>query len=129
MFDALFRIVALVRKELLAILKDPRSRIALIAPPIVQCLIFGYAASYDLNNVSASRARETHKKKERVTPFHHLSGDSHINCSLRARPITASSQPRRLRNIHDAASNVIALIIARGHSSGTSEPSPASPDR
>lgn len=51
MFDALFRIVALVRKELLAILKDPRSRIALIAPPIVQCLIFGYAASYDLNNV------------------------------------------------------------------------------
>ena len=51
MFDALFRIMALVRKELLAILKDPRSRIALIAPPIFQCLVFGYAASYDLNNV------------------------------------------------------------------------------
>jgi ABC-2 type transport system permease protein len=51
MYDALFRIAALVRKELLAILKDPRSRIALIAPPILQCLIFGYAASYDLNNV------------------------------------------------------------------------------
>jgi hypothetical protein len=27
-----------------------------------------------------------------VTPFHHLSGDSHINCSLKAAPITASSQ-------------------------------------
>jgi hypothetical protein len=26
-----------------------------------------------------------------VTPFHHLSEDSHINCSLRARPITASN--------------------------------------
>jgi hypothetical protein len=26
-----------------------------------------------------------------VTPFHHLSGDSRINCSLRAGPITASS--------------------------------------
>jgi ABC-2 type transport system permease protein len=51
MYDALFRIVALVRKELLAILRDPRNRIALIAPPIVQCLVFGYAASYDLNNV------------------------------------------------------------------------------
>jgi hypothetical protein len=27
-----------------------------------------------------------------VTPFHHLSEDSHINCPLRAGPITASKQ-------------------------------------
>jgi ABC-2 type transport system permease protein len=51
MLEALLRILALVRKELLAILKDPRSRIALFGPPIIQCFIFGYAASYDLNNV------------------------------------------------------------------------------
>jgi ABC-2 type transport system permease protein len=51
MLDALLRILGLVRKELLAILKDPRSRFALIGPPIVQCLIFGYAATYDLNHV------------------------------------------------------------------------------
>jgi ABC-2 type transport system permease protein len=51
MLEALLRILALVRKELLAILKDPRSRAALFGPPIVQCFIFGYAASYDLNNV------------------------------------------------------------------------------
>ena len=31
--------------------KDPKSRIVLVLPPILQCLIFGYAASYDLNNV------------------------------------------------------------------------------
>src|SRR5437867_7686128 len=51
MLDALLRILGLVRKELLAILKDPRSRIALIGPPILQCLVFGYAATYDLNHV------------------------------------------------------------------------------
>ena len=51
MLDALLRILGLVRKELLAILKDPRSRFVLFAPPIVQSLIFGYAASYDLNFV------------------------------------------------------------------------------
>jgi ABC-2 type transport system permease protein len=34
-----------------AILKDPRSRFALVGPPILQCLIFGYAATYDLNHV------------------------------------------------------------------------------
>jgi ABC-2 type transport system permease protein len=51
MIETLFRIAALMRKELRVILKDPRSRIALILPPILQCLIFGYAATYDLNNV------------------------------------------------------------------------------
>jgi ABC-2 type transport system permease protein len=52
MLDALLRILALTRKELLAILKDPRSRVSLFLPPIMQCFIFGYAATYDLSNVA-----------------------------------------------------------------------------
>jgi ABC-2 type transport system permease protein len=51
MLDTLYRILALTRKELLAILKDPRSRFSLILPPILQCLIYGYVATYDLNHV------------------------------------------------------------------------------
>lgn len=51
MLDALWRILALTRKELLAVLKDPRSRFSLLGPPIMQCLLFGYAATYDLNDV------------------------------------------------------------------------------
>jgi ABC-2 type transport system permease protein len=51
MLDALFRILALTRKELLAILKDPRSRFSILIPPILQCLIYGYVATYDLNDV------------------------------------------------------------------------------
>src|SRR6266478_5191968 len=51
MRDVLLRILALTRKELLAMLKDRRSRVALFMPPILQCLIFGYAATYDLNHV------------------------------------------------------------------------------
>jgi ABC-2 type transport system permease protein len=47
---ALLRIRSLVRKELLALLRDPRSRAILFAPAIVQTLIFGYAASFDLNH-------------------------------------------------------------------------------
>lgn len=48
---AFLRILALIRKELLANLKDPRSLGALLIPPVLQCIIFGYAATYDLNNV------------------------------------------------------------------------------
>lgn len=51
LIPSLVRIIALTRKELLAILKDPRSRIILFAPPIMQCLIFGYAMTLDLNRV------------------------------------------------------------------------------
>jgi ABC-2 type transport system permease protein len=51
MLDVIFRILALTRKELLAILKDPRSRYSLLLPPILQCLIYGYVATYDLNDV------------------------------------------------------------------------------
>ncbi|MFA7416226.1 MAG: ABC transporter permease [Rhizobium sp.] len=51
MIESFLRIVALIRKELLAMLKDPRARFLLVLPPILQSLIFGYAATYDLNNV------------------------------------------------------------------------------
>jgi ABC-2 type transport system permease protein len=51
MLDALLRIVALARKDLLATFKDPRSRFSLIVPPILQCLIYGYAATFDLTHV------------------------------------------------------------------------------
>jgi ABC-2 type transport system permease protein len=50
-FDAILRIIALTRKELLAVLKDPRGRFTLFVPPVIQCLIFGYAASYDLTDI------------------------------------------------------------------------------
>jgi len=45
------RIAALFRKELLAVLKDKSSRVILIVPAIMQSLVFGYAATYDLANV------------------------------------------------------------------------------
>jgi ABC-2 type transport system permease protein len=47
---SLLRILSLVRKELLAILRDPRSRVILFAPALIQTVIFGYAASFDLNH-------------------------------------------------------------------------------
>lgn len=51
MLDVVRRILVLTLKELLTILKDPKGRLTLFGPPVVQCFIFGYAASFDLNNV------------------------------------------------------------------------------
>jgi ABC-2 type transport system permease protein len=45
------RVLALIVKELLAVLKDAKSRVILIGPPLIQLLVFGYAATFDLNDV------------------------------------------------------------------------------
>jgi ABC-2 type transport system permease protein len=45
------RILALVIKEFAALLKDKRTRVVLIGPPLIQLMIFGYAATYDLKNI------------------------------------------------------------------------------
>lgn len=49
--DFLIRIASLVRKELLAVLRDKKSRLALIIPPIIQIAIFGYAATMNVTRV------------------------------------------------------------------------------
>ncbi|MCB1788132.1 MAG: ABC transporter permease [Gammaproteobacteria bacterium] len=45
-------ILALALKELLALLRDKRSRILLIGPPIAQLLVFGFAATFDLQHAA-----------------------------------------------------------------------------
>ncbi|MFW6154076.1 MAG: ABC transporter permease [Planctomycetota bacterium] len=41
----------MIWKEFLSLLKDPKSRMAILAPPLVQVLVFSYAATYDLDQV------------------------------------------------------------------------------
>jgi ABC-2 type transport system permease protein len=65
MLAALLRIIALTRKELLAVLKDPRSRNSLLIPAMVQCLVFGYAATYDLNHVPYAVLDQDHTAASR----------------------------------------------------------------
>jgi len=45
------RVIALMIKEFLSLLKDKKSRFVIIVPPILQLLVFGYAATYDLKQV------------------------------------------------------------------------------
>ncbi len=45
------RVLALIIKEFLAILRDAKSRMVLVGPPLVQLLVFGYAATFNLNHV------------------------------------------------------------------------------
>lgn len=46
------RLVALVIKELLTLFRDPKVRIVLIAPPLLQLFLFSFAATLEVNNVA-----------------------------------------------------------------------------
>ena len=45
------RIFALTIKEFLALFKDKKSRLVVIVPPLIQLMVFGYAATFDLKDV------------------------------------------------------------------------------
>ncbi len=48
------RLLALIRKEFLALLRDKASRIVLIGPPLIQLLVFSYAGR-SISTISPSR--------------------------------------------------------------------------
>src|SRR5262249_35085377 len=45
------RLIALIVKELLVLLRDPRSRVILVGPPLVQLLVFSFAATLEVKNI------------------------------------------------------------------------------
>jgi len=45
------RLLALIVKELLAAFRDPRARVALFLPPLIQFFLFAYAATLEVSNV------------------------------------------------------------------------------
>ncbi len=69
--QALARIGQMVRKEFIQTLRDPRTRLVLIVPPILQMLIFGYAATLEVKHVSLAvlDLDNTRESRELVSRF------------------------------------------------------------
>jgi len=77
--NTLQRIIALAIKELLAVLREKKSRFVLIGPPIAQLIVFGYAATFDLNDIrlavyNEDRSAPSRELVARITgsPHFHL---------------------------------------------------------
>ena len=65
MRESFDRIWQIITKEFLQILRDPRARFSLIAPPIIQMLIFGYAASFEVRHVTTAILDLDHSQESR----------------------------------------------------------------
>ncbi|HKO03310.1 MAG TPA: ABC transporter permease [Candidatus Acidoferrales bacterium] len=49
--QTLGRIVQMLKKEFIQTFRDPRTRFLLFGPPVIQMLVFGYAATLEVNHV------------------------------------------------------------------------------
>jgi ABC-2 type transport system permease protein len=76
----IYRIFALIYKEFLAVWRDKKSRMVLVIPPITQLLIFAFAATLDVQNVSIGILnRDVGEKSFELTlRFHGSPTFSHI---------------------------------------------------
>jgi ABC-2 type transport system permease protein len=59
------RIWQFVVKEFIQVWRDPRARFSLIVPPIIQVIIFGYAANFDVHNVATAVLDQDHSLESR----------------------------------------------------------------
>lgn len=59
------RMLALCRKEMRQLLKNPKSRVVLFGPPIMQIFIFGYAATMDLHRIDFAVLDHAHSAASR----------------------------------------------------------------
>jgi ABC-2 type transport system permease protein len=69
----LARIWQLVVKEFIQVLRDPRARFSLIVPPIIQMIVFGYAATFDVHNVATAILDRDNSQESRELVSHFAS--------------------------------------------------------
>jgi len=59
------RLVALLRKEFVQLLRDPRMRFTLFVPPLLQLFVFGYAATFDVRHADVAVVDYDHGPESR----------------------------------------------------------------
>jgi ABC-2 type transport system permease protein len=84
------RLKQMLIKELIQVVRDKRTRFILIGPPIIQMLVFGYAANFEIHNVSTVVVDMDHSQESRELI-------SRMNSSTRARPRWLSKSMPALR--------------------------------
>ena len=74
------RIIALIRKEFLAVLRDRKIRISILVPPIIQLFVFTFASTLDVKNVRIGIVNRDNGEKafELIERFHGAKVFTHI---------------------------------------------------
>lgn len=98
------RLVAMIVKEMWAVLRDPKSRIVLFVPPLMQLFIFTFATTLDVKNVDIAIL-------DRSSGVHSAEIVSRIAGSPNFRTILPLRSTHELRDAIDNQKVIAALVI------------------
>ena len=101
------RLKQMLIKELIQVVRDKRTRLILIVPPILQMLVFGYAANFDIRNVPTAIVDldNTQQSRELISRF---TSSPYFNVQYRL------SDAREAHNLIESGNAMIALEIDAG---------------
>ena len=100
------RLFFMCQKELLATLKDKRMRAIMVVPALMQGFLFGYAASYNLDNVPYAMVDESHSESSRSL-LGHFAGSACFQ------QVAALESPREIGELIDREEIILAVVIPR----------------
>jgi ABC-2 type transport system permease protein len=104
---SLRRIGQMLRKEFIQTLRDPRTRWMLVGPPIIQMLVFGYAATLDVKHVELSVLDRDNTQESRALVAH-FSASRYFNITAHA------TRREELRDAIDRGNVLAAVEIDSG---------------
>ncbi len=129
----LSRIRALIIKELLAILRDKKSRFVLIVPPLVQLFVFSFAATQEAKNQSLAilnldRGQSAFLLEQKFTAARTFTKIIHLGNPSEISPIIQTQQAIAVLSIpQDFSSNItkekeaVASLILDGRKTNTAQ--------
>ncbi len=101
------RIYNLVLKEFLQMRRDTYARFRLTVPPLIQMIIFGYAATFEVFNVSTAVLDLDHSQESRELV-------SRFASSGRFRIVSIAQNPDEIRAAIDRSEATVAIVIQAG---------------
>jgi ABC-2 type transport system permease protein len=104
MFD---RIVSILIKEFLQMKRDRTARFRLIIPPVVQLLVFGYAATFDVFGVSTVVLDQDHSQESRALL-------ARFTSSERFNVVRVANRQRDVSAAIDRGDAALALVVQPG---------------
>jgi ABC-2 type transport system permease protein len=103
------RIYHLLLKEFLQLRRDRSARFRLLVPPIIQMLLFGYAATFEVFNVATVILDQDHTQESRalVADFVH---------SSRFQRVAAASNRRDVQDAVESSTAQVGVVVPQGFS-------------
>lgn len=124
LWHSLVRLRAILGKEFLQLLRDPRMRFFIIMPPLVQLFLFGYAATFDVKNakvaiVDDSRSAFSRDLLSAITATGEFDLHYYDNMLQAGNAITRSEVRAIVHFPHDFENNSAIQLIADGSDSNS----------